>query len=43
MSKIENGKVRVDVIQLGEIAYQLDTPLHVLDEMLEGPPGGAEV
>lgn len=43
MSKIENGKVRVDVIQLGEIVYQLDTPLHVLDELLEGPEaGGAE-
>lgn len=41
LSKIENGKVRVDVVQLGEIAYQLDTPLHVLDEMLEGPEATA--
>lgn len=44
VSKYERGKVRLDVIQLGEVAYELHTKLHTLDELLEDRPaeGGKE-
>lgn len=38
VSKYERGKVRLDVIQLGEVAFELDTTLHALDERLEERP-----